>query len=127
MPELSVRRSTWLASFLHAVADYYRLGILHDYLSSFISTTLPAAKPGKKSKFVLGVSDHKIGNSIQETLGVSCVCDELTNELLRGIRLHFTHFIDVSHLRHLNSMRLFHPVSSYTSQYRGGHPYYFLI
>jgi len=69
-------------------------GILHDYLSSFISTTLPAAKPGKKSKFVLGVSDHKIGNSIQETLGVSCVCDELTNELLRGIRLHFTHFID---------------------------------
>merc|ERR1712167_269597 len=69
-------------------------GLLHDYLSSFIQTTLPKAKPGKKSKFELGVSDPKIGNAIQENLGVSCVCDDLSNELLRGVRLHFHHFID---------------------------------
>jgi len=69
-------------------------GILHDYLSSFVSSTLPKAKPGKKSKFVLGVSEPNIGHAIQEQLGVSCVCDEISGELLRGVRLHFTSFID---------------------------------
>merc|ERR1711990_1045132 len=69
-------------------------GLLHDYLANFVSTTLPKAKPGKKSKFVLGVSDPKIGNGISETLGISCVCDDITLELLRGIRMHFHHFID---------------------------------
>merc|ERR1711990_1306843 len=69
-------------------------GFLHDYLGSFLQTTLPATKPGKKSKFVLGVSDHKIGNAIQETLGISCICDDLSNELLRGIRLHIASFVD---------------------------------
>jgi len=69
-------------------------GLLHDYLGSFVSTTLPKAKPGKKSKFVLGVSDHKTGNAIQENLGISCVCDDLSNELLRGIRMHIASFID---------------------------------
>merc|ERR1711990_1100614 len=69
-------------------------GFLHDYLSNFVSTTLPTAKSGKKSKFVLGVSDHKIGNAIQETLGISCICDDLSNELLRGIRLHIASFVD---------------------------------
>merc|ERR1712166_47425 len=69
-------------------------GILHDYLSNFVATTLPSAKPGKKSKFILGVSDPKIGNAIQENLGVSCVCEELSSELLRGIRMHFHSFID---------------------------------
>merc|ERR1712216_198528 len=69
-------------------------GLLHDYLSNFVSTTLPTAKSGKKSKFVLGVSEPKVGNAIQESLGVKCVCDDLSNELLRGIRLHFHTFID---------------------------------
>merc|ERR1711934_65139 len=69
-------------------------GLLHDYLSNFVSTTLPTAKSGKKSKFVLGVSEPKVGNAIQENLGVKCVCDDLSNELLRGIRLHFHTFID---------------------------------
>jgi len=69
-------------------------GLLHDYLANFVSTTLPKAKPGKKSKFVLGVSDPKVGNGISENLGISCVCDDITLELLRGIRVHFHHFID---------------------------------
>jgi len=43
---------------------------------------------------VLGVSDPKIGNAIQENLGVSCVDDELSKELMRGIRLHICSFID---------------------------------
>jgi len=42
-------------------------GVLNEYLASFVQTTLPKAKAGKKSKFVLGVSDHKIGNAIQVT------------------------------------------------------------
>jgi len=69
-------------------------GLLHDYLANFIQTTLPKAKPGKKSKFVLGVSEPKIGSAIQEQLGVSCINDELATELLRGCRLHFCNFID---------------------------------
>ena len=52
---------SWIDSNLAVVAA----GFLHDYLGSFLQTTLPATKPGKKSKFVLGVSDHKIGNAIQ--------------------------------------------------------------
>ena len=30
----------------------------------------------------------------QETLGISCICDDLSNELLRGIRLHIASFVD---------------------------------
>jgi len=69
-------------------------GLLHDYLSSFLQSTLPAVKEGKKSKFVLGVSEPKVGNAISENLGIKCVDDEISRELLRGIRVHFHHFID---------------------------------
>ena len=30
----------------------------------------------------------------QESLGISCVCDDISNELLRGVRLHIATFID---------------------------------
>merc|ERR1711934_234510 len=69
-------------------------GILPECAVNFLSTSLPKVKEGKKAKFVLGVSEPKVGNAIQENLGVKCVCDDLSNELLRGIRLHFCSFID---------------------------------
>jgi hypothetical protein len=51
-------------------------------------------KDGKKAKFQLGVAEPKLGSAIQETTSVPCVCNEFIGELLRGIRAHFTRFID---------------------------------
>jgi len=68
-------------------------GMLNTDLQTFLEMNLPKAKPGKKSKFTLGVSDPKLGNSIQETLGVKCKANEQVQELLRGIRLHFNSFV----------------------------------
>lgn len=63
-----------------------------------MSTSLPKVKAGKKAKFVLGVSDPKIGNAISESLSIPCECNDLTLELFRGVRLHLSSFIDVSSL-----------------------------
>ena len=46
-----------------------------------------------KHKFQLGVSEAKMGNSIQEETGIPCVCNDFTGEVLRGIRTHATRFL----------------------------------
>merc|ERR1711934_519161 len=69
-------------------------GILPECAVNFLSTSLPKVKEGKKAKFVLGVSEPKIGNAISETLSIPCSCNDLTLELFRGIRLHFHNFIE---------------------------------
>jgi nucleolar protein 56 len=51
-------------------------------------------KDSKKAKFQLGVAEPKLGSAIQEATSVPCVCNEFIGELLRGIRAHFTRFID---------------------------------
>ena len=50
-------------------------------------------KDAKKAKFQLGVSDPKLGNSIVESTGVPCVCNDQIGELIRGCRTHFSRFI----------------------------------
>jgi nucleolar protein 56 len=57
-------------------------------LQGFLEQNLPAAQAGKKAKFALGVTEHKLGAAIQEGLGVPCMCNEQTTEMLRGVRLH---------------------------------------
>ena len=47
----------------------------------------------KKAKFQVGVYDSKLGAAIQEAQGYACVCNEMTGELLRGVRLHISSFI----------------------------------
>jgi nucleolar protein 56 len=69
-------------------------GILPETALNFLSTSLPKVKPGKKAKFVVGVSDPKIGNAISESLNIPCECNDLTLELFRGVRLHLAEFID---------------------------------
>merc|ERR1712028_23191 len=69
-------------------------GVLPEIALNFLSTSLPKVKAGKKAKFVLGVSDPKIGNAISESLSIPCECNDLTLELFRGIRLHLSSFID---------------------------------
>lgn len=68
-------------------------GELTVFVKDFLELNLPKVKPGKKSKFVLGVCEPKIGNAIQETMNIKCESNDLVLELLRGIRLHFSRFI----------------------------------
>jgi hypothetical protein len=97
-------------------------GLLSETLRDFLEMNLPKAKKEKKPKFSLGVQDSKLGNSISETMQVplpspvrrsfggrcavepqraalarrcqvSCKCNEMTNELLRGVRAHFSRMV----------------------------------
>ena len=65
-------------------------GSLTAVLQGFLEMNFPGSKPGKKSKFSLGVMEHKLGQIIQEAMGITCVCNDLTSELLRGARAHLT-------------------------------------
>jgi len=66
-------------------------GIIHEDLHLFIETNVPASK--KKQKVVLGVGDSKIGSSISEEMGVTCLHTGVVPEILRGIRMHFHNLI----------------------------------
>lgn len=60
---------------------------------NFLTTNLPKVKSTSKAKFKLGVSEAKLGSAIQEETKVPCECNEMTGELIRGLRYHFTTFI----------------------------------
>ena len=66
---------------------------LTEDLSNFLTTNLPKVKSSSKAKFKLGVSEAKLGSAIQEETKVPCECNEMTGELIRGVRYHFTTFI----------------------------------
>uniref|UniRef100_A0A0E0I599 Nucleolar protein 56 n=1 Tax=Oryza nivara TaxID=4536 RepID=A0A0E0I599_ORYNI len=61
---------------------------------SFLELNLPKVKEGKKAKYSVGVMEPKVGSHISEATGIPCQCNEFVQELLRGVRLHFDHFID---------------------------------
>lgn len=69
-------------------------GTINPYLKSFLEMNLPKVKPGKKTKYQLGLFDGKLGQSVQQEMGISCkVSDEVVRELIRGIRTYFEKFI----------------------------------
>eukprot|EP00908_Phaeocystis_cordata_P023410 Transcript_5838.p1 GENE.Transcript_5838~~Transcript_5838.p1 ORF type:complete len:562 (-),score=362.78 Transcript_5838:50-1633(-) len=70
-------------------------GIVTPSLKGFLEPNVPAGKAGKKAKAALGVSEHGLGKAIQEQLGIACVCNDLTAELIRGARMHTTKFLSV--------------------------------
>jgi len=70
-------------------------GVLDDTLKEFLETNIPKVKDAKKSKVQLGVSEEKLGSSIQETLSIPCTKSTTVTELVRGIRLHFSKFLKV--------------------------------
>ncbi|XP_041836691.1 nucleolar protein 56 [Melanotaenia boesemani] len=61
-------------------------GVVHADLKLFLETNLPLS--GKK-KAVLGVSDAKIGASLQEEFTISIQTGGVVAEITRGVRLHF--------------------------------------
>ncbi|ROL47417.1 Nucleolar protein 56 [Anabarilius grahami] len=61
-------------------------GVVHADLKLFLETNLPSR--GKK-KPMLGVSDAKIGATLQEELNLSIQTGGVVAEIIRGVRLHF--------------------------------------
>lgn len=57
-------------------------GILPEELQQFLDITIP--KGGKKDKLTLGVSDPKLGASINEALGINCSHVGVVPEVIRG-------------------------------------------
>lgn len=75
---------------INAVAE----GQCTSFLKSFLRKNLPKVKKMKNAKFELGVDDFKLASSVQEVAKVPCVSSDLVRELLRGVRVHFKHFIN---------------------------------
>ena len=69
-------------------------------LVAFLESALPGAggggdaakdkkkKKGSSSSYEVGVADPKLGSALGEAAGVKCAANELTSELLRGVRIH---------------------------------------
>lgn len=66
-------------------------GIVPEDLKLFLDTCIPKAE--KKSKYVVGVSDPKLGASITEALNIKCDHTGAVPEIIRGIRFHFHHLV----------------------------------
>lgn len=63
------------------------LGIVHDDLKQFLQTNV---KSSKKDKVILGVSDQKLGASINDELGLSCQHTGVVPEIIRGLYAKFS-------------------------------------
>uniref|UniRef100_A0A672S174 Nucleolar protein 56 n=2 Tax=Sinocyclocheilus grahami TaxID=75366 RepID=A0A672S174_SINGR len=61
-------------------------GVVHADLKLFLETNLPS---GGKKKAMLGVSDAKLGATLQEELNLSIQTGGVVAEIIRGVRLHF--------------------------------------
>jgi RNA processing factor Prp31 len=71
------------------------LGILGNDLKEFLTLNLPQQKNEKKTTYQVGVAETKIGAAIQEQFKILCVCDNQTEEIFRGIRLHLHKFLKI--------------------------------
>ncbi|KAL0236340.1 hypothetical protein GEMRC1_002922 [Eukaryota sp. GEM-RC1] len=76
-------------------------GLIPSTLSSFLTQNLPV-KSGKKPKYDLGVSDSRLGGSLQDELGYSVRADSVVTEYIRGVRQHFSKFVDSVSSDHLS-------------------------
>jgi hypothetical protein len=56
-----------------------------------LEANLPSKK--KKGSFKLAILDNKLAGSVANQFQVECVSNDVTFELFRGIRVHFTKFI----------------------------------
>ena len=72
-------------------------GMLHETLADFLDRNLPKAASSSKKKgkaaVTLGVAEEKLATTIQESVGCNIRGGSLVQELIRGVRVHFTKFI----------------------------------
>ena len=59
-------------------------------LKNFLLTNLPATKSSKKQKFLLGIAEPRLGSEIFEATGITASFNDSIEELLRGVRTHFS-------------------------------------
>lgn len=63
-------------------------GILPDNLQVFLEQHFP-----KKGGATLGIGDTKLASAVTDGLGINCTCSGAIPEIIRGIRLHFSHLV----------------------------------
>lgn len=72
-------------------------GSLTEDLKTFITENIPKSK--KKAKNTIAVLDPKLAQKISEELAFECKTSEFIFELFRGIRTHFTKFLQSAELK----------------------------
>lgn len=60
------------------------------FLSEFLDTYIPESK---RSKAKIAVQDTKLAKTLSSDLGFTCVHNDVTVELFRGIRTHFDSYV----------------------------------
>jgi nucleolar protein 56 len=87
---LKVLHHHLLLPFINSAPEAHCIGQVNDHLKSFLEMELPKQHKSHPSR--LGVSDPKLAGSIKDVLGKGYDFDtgEVTQDLLRGIRLHMT-------------------------------------
>jgi len=70
------------------------MGTCTDHLSTWLRSSLPKIKEGKKAKFELGVADVNFGASITKVAGVPCRVDDYVLHLLRSSRRHLPNLVE---------------------------------
>eukprot|EP00172_Hildenbrandia_rubra_P002922 Plantae.Rhodophyta-Hildenbrandia_rubra.ctg4165.p1 GENE.Plantae.Rhodophyta-Hildenbrandia_rubra.ctg4165~~Plantae.Rhodophyta-Hildenbrandia_rubra.ctg4165.p1 ORF type:complete len:503 (-),score=107.39 Plantae.Rhodophyta-Hildenbrandia_rubra.ctg4165:81-1589(-) len=83
-------------------------GLASPYLENFLTSNLPKASK-KDSQYTLGVHrEPKFKSSVADVIGkgIQVLCDERTEELLRGVRMHFERFIDALNPGDLHTSQL---------------------
>lgn len=75
----------------HALKNFFLLS--KNILSTFVADFLQTQIKINPQNFLLGIEDPKMGRQIYERNKIKTVNNELSGELIRGIRLHFEKFI----------------------------------
>ena len=96
-PRKSTRRTLSLVGFLpfKTAEDALEnaMAVAEGSLAASLQAFLQANLPAKAKKVAMAVSAPSLGGLIQESLGISCACNDYTAELLRGLRMHLYKFV----------------------------------
>lgn len=78
---------------INAVSEHSCTDGLHDFLEMNLPK-IKKKKEGKAPEFALGVIDPGLATAIADGMpGLSCRSDETVREVIRGCRLHLTHYV----------------------------------
>jgi len=80
--------------------------LLNSKLDKQLKSFLKESIVSKDVKDTLAIGDSKLGGVIKEKLGINCVADKLSGELIRGIRFQMTNLITGLSEPDLNQMAL---------------------
>lgn len=79
-------------------------GHCHKDLKAFLKMNMPSTS---KSKYKLAVEDNRLPASVNEVFPkLECVKNEMTNEIFRGIRMHFYDMVEGFDVKHLGRAQL---------------------